>query len=52
MTHVMVEDPPAQRSLYAPTPELAQVLTTQVQTFGACNTSCADLQISVHQPPS
>jgi hypothetical protein len=28
-----------------------RTVTAQIQTFEACNTSCADLQISVHQPP-
>ena len=26
------------------------MVTAQIQTFDACNTSCTDLQISVHQP--
>jgi hypothetical protein len=27
------------------------MVTAQIQTFDACNISCTDLQISVHQPP-
>jgi hypothetical protein len=31
-------------------PANPRTITAQIHTFGACNTSCTDLQMSVHQP--